>query len=170
MTEADAIKYEMWTLCGLHDALYRDVAVCLQWLAKRSLIANSRPCDVCGRPMTLNSCEEQEGVDRKHWSCQQPCNRRLSVRKGSFFESSSLELITIVKLIYLWAADFLQDFAMLELDVSNKTVVDWFNIFREECQKFVADNDSKLHPYKASFVIIIIAHITISQMHTFYLV
>lgn len=71
---------------------------------------------------------------------------RPTLWKGSFFEKNSLDLITIVKLIFMWVIDTPQNITRLELALSKKTVIDWFNFCRDECQRFVAMSVRGLSP------------------------
>lgn len=140
LTEADVIRREQWTICQLDWGL-DDINLCLRWLACRSLIANERQCDRCNRPMSLVAY--RQGIDSKRWFCHH-CKQRLSVRKGSFFEQSFLSLLTLVKLIYCWAMDDPQINTQIALSLANKTVIDWYNFCKDECKKFVDNNDGRL--------------------------
>lgn len=131
------MKEEIWTSSSLRDSL-ADVPQSLDWLAKRSLIANSRKCRLCQRAMTL--VKYSKGLDLKRWSCR-PCQQTLFVRHGSFCHRSNLSLSIIVQLIYWWTGDYLQCQTAHELSINKNTIVDWFNFCRDECMKFVADND-----------------------------
>lgn len=131
------MKEEVWTSFILRDTLV-DISQSLEWLAKRSLLANSRKCRMCQGAMTL--IKYSKGLDKKRWACR-PCQQTLSVRHGSFFHRSNLSLSIIVQLIYMRARDFAQHQTTHELSLNKNTVVDWFNFCRNECEKFVADND-----------------------------
>ena len=49
---ADEIKQEQWTVASLSAALPNKELV-MVWLARRRLIANTVPCNVCQQPCTL---------------------------------------------------------------------------------------------------------------------
>lgn len=133
------LKTEFWTVFQLHDQL-RDVPGAIEWLAKRGLIANTRSCLKCSRPMSF--VRYQEGHDQRRWSCRN-CNQTMSIRKGSFFTKSPKSLSDLVKLIYLWVLDIPQYIIVEQLKINKNTVVDWLNFCREECAKFVATQDGK---------------------------
>lgn len=138
--DVDAVKREVWHF-RLLDCSLRELPQCIQWLARRSLIANSRQCCMCQQPMRFIAYIK--GLDKKRWSCH-TCQQTLSLRNGSFFERSNLSLVDIVLLIYVWVKDLPQTFAIEELSLNKNTVVDWFNFCRDECTKFVLKNNGSL--------------------------
>ena len=67
------------------------------------------------------------------WRCP-TCRAKKSIRDGSFFSKSKLDLCTLVEMIYYWAIRLSQGNVMEQLRiVSKSTLVDWFNFIRDIC-------------------------------------
>ena len=69
------------------------------------------------------------------WSCSNSkCNKKISIRKGSWFAGSHLGIDVILKLTYYWVYNCPNDYVTNELRIGSKhTIVDWFNFAREVC-------------------------------------
>ena len=113
----------------------------LQWLAQRRLTKISVYCENCNTHFGLNSY--QDAVDRYKWKCK-GCNKRQSVRDGSFFSESRLSLQTLVCCIYGWS----QNMQLSEIqhqagmnDTPN-TLADWANFCRDVCEVDLETNPS----------------------------
>ena len=111
---------------------------CIEWAARHRLISNSKSCPDCGESMNFRP--RQDISDGYTWRCSSgPCRKRLSIRDGSFFSKSKLPLWKLIRFIYLWTVDSLGNVIMHELDISEKTVIDWNNFLRDVCQSYVRD-------------------------------
>uniref|UniRef100_A0A914NRA4 ISXO2-like transposase domain-containing protein n=1 Tax=Meloidogyne incognita TaxID=6306 RepID=A0A914NRA4_MELIC len=99
----------------------------LKFLAFNGLIKNKMKCPGCEDFMSLNKRREEV-----EWKCKK-CEKRKSVRDGSFFSRSSLNLSKLVPLIYMWLKDFQNKNVVEELNIESTTVVSWFNNCRNEC-------------------------------------
>lgn len=100
------------------------------------------PCGQCHEPMTLNRFSQ--GVDGVRWYCE-GCGLRKSVRDGSFFSGSHLQMKQIVILVYCWACDMPQLQMAREADIrSLNKVVDWCACMREECEKWIEANSGAI--------------------------
>ena len=137
--EFDAIGDESWRLLTLLPELATKIQT-LEWLARRSLIKNEVLCTTCQQPARLTVFAR--GIDGYHWKCY--ChNFTQSVRHGSFFTRSHLDLEQLVQLLYMWAMDFQQDQIMVELGIqenSRHTVIDWCNSIHEVSEEHLKRN------------------------------
>ena len=82
---------EHWTLLSLHSAI-PTTAIALQWLAARSLLANSHMCPNCNELCRLNSYTEVS--DGCRWRCR--CGYQKSVRYRSFFANSNIPIRKLI--------------------------------------------------------------------------
>ena len=69
---------------------------------------------------------------------------KLSIRHHSWIVDAKLSLEIILELIYLWSQGFSQGEIVHELKLSNKTVTEWMNFFRESCISAVIDNSTPI--------------------------
>jgi len=134
------IVAEDYTALVLADQL-KDTESCLQWCARRRLLRNSVLCSRCNQPVSLNNYKALQ--DGKRWKCR-PCQLVVSVRHGSFFHNSKLTLRQVILLTYYWATDTPQLTAAGETDISEQTMVDWYNFCRDECANWLARNPIEL--------------------------
>ena len=95
-----AILNEDWRQLTLLPAI-NNIDDCLHWLASRQLLKNLVICN-CGVHLSLNSYNT--GIDTKRWKCPQ-CGIRKSLRDGSFFSKSHINLQRLILIIYFWATD-----------------------------------------------------------------
>ena len=111
---------------------------CLQWLASRRLIANSRVCNGCAAAMSL--IVRRARNDGFIWRCHN-CQHAVSVRRGSFFSRGHLSMQIIAAFVYLWSVDTPLQIIMHELQIiSWHTVVDWANFCRDICTQWQVDH------------------------------
>ena len=73
--------------------------------------------------------------DEMVWKCtNRKCNKKVSVRKGSWLEGSHLTLEQILKFSYMWVWRCDQEFIMRECCMGScSTIVDWCSFAREVC-------------------------------------
>ena len=69
---------------------------------------------------------------------------KLSIRHHSWIVDAKLSLEIILELIYLWSQGFSQGEILHELKLSNKTVTEWTNFFRESYISAVIDNSTPI--------------------------
>jgi len=111
---------------------------CMQWLAARRLIANSRMCIACVVPMPLIA--DADRSDGYVWRCRR-CRCKVSVRSGSFFERGHLSMQTITAFVYLWSRDTQLRHIMHELNINTwQTAVDWGNFCQDICGQWAIDH------------------------------
>merc|ERR1712228_82989 len=110
---------------------------CLEWCAKHRLIANSMDCLKCDVPMELRKRKCQDGF---MWCCPNiSCRTTRSVKSRSFFFNANLPLWKAVRLFHFWAMGTPLSTVARDLDIKERTIVDWFNFIREICTRYVND-------------------------------
>ena len=135
---------EHWTLVTLHEATSTN-ARCLEWLARRCLLKDEMICNICN--INFSFIVFAEGIDRMRWKCP-TCNKRKSVRDGSFFEKSKLPLHKLLKIAYLWSLATSQQTVGREVEVdTGHTTVDWYNFFRDLCLGAVINRRERVGGY-----------------------
>lgn len=117
----------------------------ISWLFQLGLLLSLGGC-------ACKSCQEGRFGLRKDesfsrdgycWRCSNKrCNKKVSIRKGSWFSKSNLTLEQIVFLTYFWVRKADQEFVEHELQISSPTIVDWYNFSREVCIE-ILEKDSK---------------------------
>eukprot|EP00794_Sanderia_malayensis_P009459 gene9459-10446_t len=76
----------------------------------------------------------RDGTDGYRWRCPaRLCRATKSIRYDSFFEKSKLPLRVLVALIYCWSVGMRLTTTTIVLGLSEPTVVNWYNLMREEC-------------------------------------
>ena len=80
---------------------------CIRWCRQYGLLAMQMVCPTCRR----HNCREQaldRAVDGVTWHCPvKACKKKFSIRRGSFFEKSHLQLWQLLGLTYLCGAGVL---------------------------------------------------------------
>ena len=76
-------------------------------------------------------------LDRKNapWTFRCRDGRRLSIKRGTIFEFSSLPMNKILRLAAMWCFKTSQKEIMKQVHVSQHTVVEWTEFFRFVCRK-----------------------------------
>ena len=83
--------------------------------------------------------------DEYSWRCtHRKCWKRLSPKTGSWFEYSKLDYSEILQITYCWAVGYPNWSASRECDVSEPSIVDWYNFCRDVC---AISLDNQQHPY-----------------------
>jgi transposase-like protein len=136
----DAVLQENWRLLNLGFSILQPMSA-LQWLAKRRLIKNNVYCENCNTQFGLNAYQDAE--DGYRWKCK-GCNKRKSVRDGSFFSESRLSLQTLITYIYGWSQNMPQNMIQHEAAMRDapNTLADWANFCRDVCEVDLETNPS----------------------------
>ena len=87
--------------CGLG---VNDPDMAIRWCQEHGLISDVKEWDMCGEVMSLVKWSGKHG---RSWQCKQPCQRRISIRKGTFFENLHLSITVIIKFNFYWAIEIL---------------------------------------------------------------
>ena len=84
-------------------------------------------------------------IDEFRWRCGRPCNKILSIRSGSFFEGSHLNIRSVLDVIRYWAfEEFSFRKASRELAMAEHTFVDWRNFLRDICAEHFLRNPVRI--------------------------
>ena len=126
----------------LTDITHRDLvrqsdSNIINWLVQQGLLRNTRYCDICHQLCRINATNAH-GADGLEWRCHH-CNFRKSIRNGSFFEGSHLNLIQILDFIYFWSRKQQLMDIREEVDISWETAVEWANYIRDVCRLWCTD-------------------------------
>ena len=136
----------------------------IQFMQKEGILQSSVNCPGplvngsrlhgCGKPMQLKKTNDSK--DTYVWRCRKihkvirsngiytVKDVKLSIRHHSWIVDAKLSLEIILELIYLWSQGFSQGEIVHELKLSNKTVTEWMNFFRESCISAVIDNSTPI--------------------------
>ena len=84
----------------------------------------------CRSRMRLEN--DSSRVDGRVWRCKNSrCCSMRSIRGGSFFDKSNMSISKILLFIYLWCKDCNNKFIKEELEIDQKTSVDWSRFCRD---------------------------------------
>ena len=132
----DQAVFDQMSLTEIGASFKNNREATIAWCRQYGLLATAMTCPDCGA-----QCRQQmrdRATDKVTWRCSdRDCLKVVSIRKGSFFEGSRLELWKILGLSYVWASSvgsargMSQLNIMRELEVSEHTVVDWKQFFRD---------------------------------------
>lgn len=108
---------------------------CIQWCMQSGLLSHEKICPSCGNFMELK--DRKDRSDNCSWVCRKKGEGahyvKRSVRYGSWFENSRLNIGTILLLTAMWAKGATHAFIMEDLQLSSHTVTDWMSFCREVC-------------------------------------
>ncbi len=106
--------------------------------AKRRLLANSSTCPACHVPRLLirDTSVKADGV---RWRCPR-CRSLKTIRDGSLFSNSCLELNQLLTFIYFWCEDLLQRDCARQSNMSERSAVEWAEFCRNVCQQHLVEN------------------------------
>ncbi|KAL5515970.1 hypothetical protein EMCRGX_G001225 [Ephydatia muelleri] len=111
-----------------------DHATTIRWCQKLKLLPSSKMCS-CGRGMHL--VKRKDSPEQLGWRCpRKGCRKEVTLRKGTFFEGTHLEIQVILRLQHLWSTKTPVGKAQDEVKVGSATAVDWYNF----CIQFFIDH------------------------------
>jgi transposase-like protein len=114
----------------------------ISYLQDNGLIRRNINCEACDmKPMNFQKLES--AIDKGVFRCSR-CKRKKSLRAGSFFEKSKLDLRTVASIVYFLCADIKQETIASMLNLNRKTVMEFASLLREEYSKFFVSHDSQL--------------------------
>ena len=146
----DIVEFDSISLTVIGARFMNNLDECIRWCRQYGLLASRMDCPICNRQ--CNEQHLQSVVDGRIWRCMvKRCKKRISIRKGSFFEQSHLELWKIVGLSYLWVRSAgksrgvsMED-SKKELHIgSNDTIVDWNQFCRDIAVTYFLNNPVQL--------------------------
>lgn len=103
----------------------------IEWCREHGLLARRRDCVACGGEMLESA--DQKRSDGVRWRCRnRVCRREVSIRDGSFFSNSNLELVKIVDLLYLYSYETASFKTLIrECRLASEAMVNWRNFVRD---------------------------------------
>lgn len=121
----------------------------IAWCREHGLLSTQMTCPNCG-----DGCKEmrrERCIDKVVWRCRNTkCRKIVNLRKGSFFESSHLELWQIIGLSHIWASSGrraqgpTQLSIMQDTCISSNVVVDWKQFLRDVCVQYFANHHEQI--------------------------
>lgn len=125
---------------GFLDSLQYDKEYCLKFLRHFGLLNKQPIC--CNQQMKLKA--RMKKIDGYQDYCS-VCKNERSIRHGSFFENSHLDLYRILKLIYFYSCDVTsQKFLCREIGISTSVAVTWKNFIRDIYINYVSSISLKI--------------------------
>ena len=126
--EAEFGAINVFSLC---QRFYNRDEATIIWCRQNGLLAAEAVCGACGT--VCCDAPSNRDLDGRVWHCPElVCRRKVSIRKGSFFEGSHLRLLQVICMTYFWSLDcgrsrgLSQQQIMKGLEIrSGHTVVDW---------------------------------------------
>ena len=122
----------------------------IQFLRNRGILRsldNPPTCDFCGEAMKESA--RRDTGDGVQWKCERKIDgerhrRFQSIRHGSFLENSNLLPKEFIMLAYLWAHGVSNACQVSMCGLSEVTVVQWNQWFRDICSKHLLRNPIRL--------------------------
>ena len=101
---------------------------------------------MCSKGKLCIRSDSSFSKDKVCWRCSNgKCNKKLSIREGSWFSKSNFLLEQIVKLTYYWVYKCPADFVTREPRIgSEHTLVDWYNFAREVCVEIIQRDSEQI--------------------------
>ena len=142
--------YYVFTMPFVYDDIYeicKERRFLIDWLQGRGLLGDfSGICECCFEGKVKLVEDKSYSKDGVVWRCtNRKCNKKVSIREGSWFSGSHLLLEQIVKLTYYWVYSLPNDHISRELKIgSEHTLVDWKNFAREVCLEILQQDNCKI--------------------------
>ena len=121
-----------------------DLTCFIRWLIQLHLLLDLEGayCIKCGFGEFGLRKDSSFSSDQHVWRCSnKKCNKKVSIRKGSWFENSNLTLEKIILITYFLVNEKL---IIHELDIANQTIVDWYNFSTEVCTAILENESTKI--------------------------
>ena len=117
-----------------------DVNQQITWLQSKGLLPRNKTCQACNHPMTMQA--RSDITDKFRWRCpDSTCKKSVSLRSGTFFDQSRLQLRQWIVLMYWWARQYpVSD----EAEVDEKTAIQIYQYCRDICSWRLLNHDSPL--------------------------
>ena len=132
------------SLCGIlanHNKM-------LQFLREHSLLKKHKYCDNC--EVWMSQVQDRSKVDKYIWRCPQ-CKAKASIRQKSFWAEQTLGLNVYLAVLYMFCADVPGKVALkmlnptgLDGDISENTLYNWYNLYRDLMSRHLLDNPVQL--------------------------
>ena len=130
----------MENVLALCEVIGPDVNKQITWLQRKGLLAQTKHCPSCNSPMQLQ--QRSDMTDGYRWRCC--CKTSVSLRSGTFFEKSRLQLRQWIVLMYWWAREYPVKDAADEANVDEKTAIQAYQYCRDICSWRLLNHDAPL--------------------------
>ena len=144
--------------------ILNDDLATIRYLQEHRILATESICS-CGRPMRL--IKRLGKSDGYVFRCPKKCTQR-SVRHGSFFSGSKLELKQLVMLTYFWIMDIPTNRIHSMIGMSNQSLADWQNYLYEVCSVCLCDLSEEERKIGGEGIIVEIDETLISKKPKYY--
>lgn len=102
----------------------------IDWARRCGLLRQVVPCIICREAMTPTPNNEAPDFEAMH--CRS-CHLKKSIRCDSLFFRGNLSIKKIILLLYFFSKNTSNAEAARELDLTDKTVTQWYSRFRKVC-------------------------------------
>lgn len=134
------MEYTLQTL----ETMDKDPIDLVIWMINENFLNLLQNCRHCNGEVRLEKYNEY--ADGVAWRCaRQDCRRHYSIRENSFFANSHLNIRAQMKLIISFAADCTAKSTALQLNISRRTVVDYFIACRQNYQAAILNDPILFH-------------------------
>ena len=121
-------------------ALYGNPATIVNALRLNRLLKSHMQCESCGELMSEHTVQKSDGL---MFRCNKRCCRReKSIRTGSFFEHTKLNLCDSMLFIHLWSKGYTEQLICDDFSFSKATAVDWSRFCRDLCVYHFESSDA----------------------------
>ena len=122
-------------LVSIGSTIFGPIMGLIAFFQNHHLLSNQKECPQCTTAQTpaMMTLEPRDDIsDKFHWKCRR-CNKRISLRDGSFFSKSKLSLQKWAILMYWWARQYAVTDAAEEAEVTETTACQIYQWLREVC-------------------------------------
>ena len=104
----------------------------LSFLQTKRVLARDKQCPSCGATMDVQV--RSDVSDGYRWRCPVlDCRKSVTLRKGSFFEKSKIDLEKWLLLMHFWARQYPVTDAYGDIGVSEASSIQVYSWFRDVC-------------------------------------
>jgi hypothetical protein len=131
-----------WNYDKLSDEVLHSKRKTIQFLFDRKVLKEDRSCEICETPLNLETCSPSVYIEEQFFRCQNKKNKHSyleSLKKGSWFYRSNLNLNEALKIAYYWANCASIKDVHREVHCSRKTAGLFFQFFRELVSSVMMD-------------------------------
>ena len=133
----------MESVLALAAVIGPDVDKQISWLQSKGLLSRNKVCPACSSQMGLQQRGDITDQYRRHCPSSS-CKKSVSLRSGTFFEQSRLQLRQWIVLLYWWAREYPVKDAAEEANVDEKTAIQIYQYCRDICSWRLLNHDSPL--------------------------
>ena len=133
----------MESVLALSAVIGPEVDKQISWLQSKGLLGRNKLCPACNQPMDMQ--QRRDITDGHRWRCPvSTCKKSVSLRSGTFFEQSRLQLRQWIVLMYWWAREYPVKDAAEEAEVDEKTAIQIYQYCRDLCSWRLLNHDSPM--------------------------